>query len=214
MKRFAFLISLLISLTLLLAACGATPALEPAPATEVPTKIPTEVPTETPPVDDTIVVEIVGPTETVALTMSDLLALPVTEGYAGTKSSTGKIIPPLPFKGVALKDLVTLVGGMDETIGFNVVAEDGYSITFSYDQIQNGTFVAYDPATGDELKNSVDLTAILAYEADGNPLDAKGDGIVRLAIISDSLNQVTDGHWSVKWVAKLEAPFILAKVLI
>jgi len=48
------------------------------------------------------------------------------------------------------------------------------------------------------------LTAILAYEADGKPFDAKQDGALRLAIISAELNQVTDGHWSVKWVNKLE----------
>ncbi len=204
MKRFSLLMTSLIALMFLLAACGTAATPEPAPtAPPAPTAEP--APTETPVVDDTVVVEIVGPTETVALTMSELMALPVTEGYAGTKSSTGKITPPLTFTGVALKDLVELAGGMDETVGFNVVAEDGYSITFSYDQIQNGTFIAYDPATGDELKNPVDLTAILAYAVEGEPLDAKGDGVVRLAIISDTLNQVTDGHWSVKWVAKLEA---------
>jgi DMSO/TMAO reductase YedYZ molybdopterin-dependent catalytic subunit len=97
------------------------------------------------------------------------------------------------------------MGGMDESTGFNVVAEDGYGITFSYDQIQNGSFIAYDPATGAELKNPVELIAILAYEMHGRPLDPKEDGILRLAIVSPGLNQVTDGHWSVKWVDKLEA---------
>jgi len=151
------------------------------------------------------VLEIVGPATTLSLTMPELMALPATEGYAGIKSSTGKITPPVPFKGVALKDLAALVGGMDETVGFNVVAEDGYSITFSYDQINNGTFIAYDPATGNELKNPVELTAILAYEMDGQPLDPKEEGTLRLAIVGAELNQVTDGHWSVKWVNKLEA---------
>ena len=136
--------------------------------------------------------------------MDDLKALPVTEGYAGIKSSTGKITPPVMVKGVALKDLAELIGGMDETKGFNVVAEDGYSITYSNDQIQNGTFIAYDPATGEELKNPVELTAALIYEADGKPLDIKQDGILRLAIVSKELKQVTDGHWAVKWVNKLE----------
>ena len=50
----------------------------------------------------------------------------------------------------------------------------------------------------------MELTAILAYEADGKPLDPKQDGTLRLAIVSDELNQVTDGHWAVKWVNKLE----------
>ena len=68
------------------------------------------------------VLEIVGPSETISLTLDELKDLPVTEGYAGIKSSTGKITPPVPFKGVALKDLAELTGGMDDTNGFNVVA--------------------------------------------------------------------------------------------
>ena len=51
----------------------------------------------------------------------------------------------------------------------------------------------------------MELIAILAYETNGKPFDAKQDGILRLAIVSPDLNQVTDGHWSVKWVNKLEA---------
>ena len=170
-----------------------------------PTPVVTEPPVPTATAEPAVpVLEIVGPATTLSLTMSDLLALPVTEGYAGIKSSTGKITPPVPFKGVALKDLAAAIGGMDAASGFSVVAEDGYAITFSYDQIQNGTFIAYDTATGAELKNPVELTAILAYEVDGQPLNPKEDGNLRLAIVSPELNQVTDGHWSVKWVNKIE----------
>jgi DMSO/TMAO reductase YedYZ molybdopterin-dependent catalytic subunit len=192
---------LLLVMAFVFAACSGGTQVEPSPV-PTPTVVPTETPIPTQPPKP--VLEIVGPSETKSLTMPDLMALPVTEGYAGIKSSTGKITPPVPFKGVALKDLAELIGGMDETSGFNVVAEDGYSITYSFDQIQNGSFIAYDPATGAELKNPVELTAILAYEMDGQPLDPKQDGILRLAIVSIELNQVTDGHWSVKWVNKLE----------
>ena len=190
---------LLLALALGFAACG--PAANPHPTEIVtlavdPTTVSTEAPAEA-------VLEIAGVTETKLLTMADLLAMPATEGYGGIKSSTGKITPPIMFKGVALKDLAALAG-MDETSGLNVVAEDGYSITFSYDQIMNGTFVAYDPARGDELKNPIKLTAMVAYEIDGKPLDLKQDGTLRLIVVSDELNQVTDGHWAVKWVNRLE----------
>ncbi len=190
---------LLLTLTIVAAACsGATPT----PIVIVVTATPEDTPV---PTQSTVpVLEVVGLSETKTLTMEELMALPVTEGYAGIKSSTGKITPPISMKGVALKDLAEFIGGMDETAGFNVVAEDGYSITFSYDQLANGSFIAYDPATGAELKNPVELIAILAYEANGKPFDAKQDGALRLAIISPELNQVTDGHWSVKWVNKLE----------
>jgi DMSO/TMAO reductase YedYZ molybdopterin-dependent catalytic subunit len=198
--RFILTGALLLTLALAGAACAAvTP--EPTPTVEEPTLVPTDIPpTEAPAAP---VLEIAGAIETKNLTMSDLMSMPVTEGYGGIKSSTGKITPPVLFKGVALKDLAAMAG-MDDTTGLNIVAEDGYSITFSYDQIQNGNFIAYDPATGDELKNPVPLTAMVAYEMDGVPLDPKQDGILRLTIVSDELNQVTDGHWAVKWVNKLE----------
>jgi DMSO/TMAO reductase YedYZ molybdopterin-dependent catalytic subunit len=195
--------TVLLAVALGLAACGPGSPIVPLETT-VPLEA--EVPTVTPPMESAApVLELVGLADSLSLTMAELMDMPATEGFAGIKSSTGQITPPNTFKGVALKDLAALVGGMDETTGFNVVAEDGYSITYSYDQINKGTFVAYDPATGDELKNPVELTAILAYEVNGQPLDPKQDGILRLAIVSDTMNQVTDGHWSVKWVAKLEA---------
>lgn len=195
--------ALLIVLAVGFAACSGGTQTDPSPVAEEATEAVVEdTPMPTEPAQP--VLEIVGPNETISLTLDELKALPATEGYAGIKSSTGKITPPIPMKGVALKDLAELMGGMDETTGFNVVAEDGYSITFSFDQIQNGSFIAYDPATGEELKNPVELTAILAYEANGEPFDAKQDGTLRLAIISAELNQVTDGHWSVKWVNKFE----------
>lgn len=198
--RFILSGALLATLAFAFAACSEGNQVEPSPAPEATEAASIDVPTE-PAVP---VLEIIGLTETKSLTMEEVKALPVTEGYAGMKSSTGKITPPVKFKGVALKDLAEFIGGMDETTGFNAVAEDGYSITYSYDQIQNGTFVAYDPATGTELKNPVKLTAILAYEADGKPLDPKQDGVLRLAIVSEELNQVTDGHWAVKWITTFE----------
>ena len=194
--------ALLLALAVTFAACSGASQTEASPVAEATEAVVQDTPA---PTKSAPVLEIVGPSETISLTMEELKALPVTEGYAGIKSSTGKITPPVPFKGVALKDLAELTGGMDETTGFNVVAEDGYSITFSFDQIQNGSFIAYDPATGNELKNKVELIAILAYEANGKAFDEKQDGVLRLAIISPEINQVTDGHWSVKWVNKLEA---------
>jgi DMSO/TMAO reductase YedYZ molybdopterin-dependent catalytic subunit len=190
---------LLVALALGFAACA--PQTEPAPT---PTSAPvaTEVQATEAPAE--VVLEIVGAAETKSFTLADLQALPITEGFAGTKSSTGKITPPVTFKGVSLKDLAAAAGGLDADSGFNLVAKDGYGITFSLDQINNGTFTAYDPATGDELKNPVELTAMLAYEMDGQALNVEQDGYLRLVIVSAEPTQVTDGHWSVKWVTTVE----------
>ena len=196
---------LLLTLILVFAACSsaATPQPAPAAATAAPVLPTAAVPTTAPAAQATPALEIVSATETRTFSLAELQALPATEGYGGIKSSTGKITPPIKFKGVALKDLAKMAG-MDATSGLNIVAEDGYSITFSFDQIMNGTFITYDPARGDELKTPIPLTAMVAYEMDGKPLDLKQEGTLRLAIVSDKLNQVTDGHWAVKWVNKLE----------
>lgn len=215
-NRFA----LILILALLLSACQPAPVAAPtntllpptpvpptatsAPSTNTPVPTPTAVPpTETPAAP---VLELVGPDgASTPITMDELMALPATSGQAGIKSSTGKITPPNPFKGVSLKDLVAQLGNFDEAMGVSVEASDGYAITFSYDQVMNGGFTEYDPGTGDELKSPVPVTAMLAYEMNGAPLNAEQDGAVRLVIVSDEPKQVTDGHWSVKFVTKVIA---------
>jgi len=142
--------------------------------------------------------------ETVELTMSELQALNVTSGQAGMVSSTGAITPPVEHKGVSLKDLVELVGGMDETMGVYLEAKDGYGITFSYDQVMSGDFISYDPVTAIELETAGPLTAIVAYERDGKPLDPVQDGTLRLVAVSPEADQIVDGHWMVKWLVRVE----------
>ena len=161
MRNRIFII-LLVGLMVLTSACNSksAPTATPVPptATHVPptaTPVPptaTHVPTNTPVPPP--VLEIVGVDGTTkSFTLDDIKALPVTEGQAGTKSSTGKISLPVGWKGVALKDLAATLGSFDDTMGLNLVANDGYAITFSYDQVMNGTFIQYDPGTGEELKS-------------------------------------------------------------
>jgi hypothetical protein len=160
------------------------------------------------PTDDSSNVRIltlVGPNGGPILTMAQLKTLPVTDGQAGIKSSTGQITIPEPFKGVSLRDLVTYLNvKLDPTMGVTIYAEDGYSMTFSYDQVMNGAFTAYDPATGNEMPIHDPLTAIIAYEHAGQPLNTNEEGTLRLVVVSAKNNQVVDGHWSVKWVNKVE----------
>jgi len=187
-RLFIPALSLLFIISLAVSACGPEPT-EMSVSTE---------PTGT-------VLALVGPNSGHALTMAELKALPVTEGQGGIKSSTGKITIPEPFKGVALKDLVAALGvPFDSSMGVAVTAEDGYSMTFSYDQVMNGAFTAYDPAMGNELTTHDPLMAIIAYEHNGQPLNTTEEGTLRLVVVSATNNQVVDGHWSVKWVNKVE----------
>jgi DMSO/TMAO reductase YedYZ molybdopterin-dependent catalytic subunit len=187
MKRSAiWLVPLLILFSCLLASCNGAKA---TPTAEAPTTVLT----------------FFGATGPQYLTLNDLKALPATEGMGGIVSSTGQITLPELYKGVALKDLVAAFGGtFDASMGITLTAQDGYSMTYSYAQVMDGDFPAYDPANGSELKQHDPLTAILAYERDGQPLDPIQDGVLRLVVVSERNNQITDGHWSIKWVNKAQ----------
>ncbi|MBN1149024.1 MAG: molybdopterin-dependent oxidoreductase [Anaerolineales bacterium] len=216
MKRSPIYTGILI-FALLLAACA--PATTAAPPTQPPTLPPTAPPTQPPtptplPPTDTpepptatpapIVLEISSPEGSLSLTMEDLRALPAQEGQAGLKSSTGRIYPPQQYKGVALSDLADLVGGLSADLGVSVVAKDGYAMTLSTEQITQGNFIVYDPATGDEKTIDEPLTVIVAYEREGQPIREDEEGPLRLVVISPKNNQVVDGHWSVKWTSRIE----------
>ena len=200
------LIPILILVVLLSACQAATPI---PPTTTPPPPTDTAVPPTDTPVPPTktpaaAILELVNLDGTsTPFTLAELKALPATSGQGGTKSSTGKISAPEAWTGVALKDIVALLPAFDDSMGISVEASDGYAITFSYDQIMNGSFIQYDPSTGDELKSPVPLTAILAYEINGELLDAQRSGNLRLAVVSAEPRQVVDGHWSVKFVTKI-----------
>ena len=195
MKRLALflVVMLLVSGAI---ACATAPTVAPKPPTVESTKAPTGA---TAP----IILKLEGPGGAKSLAMNDIKALPVTEGWAGIKSSTGRITVPERYKGVALAELGKSVGGISPNTGVTLTAKDGYAMTISYDQITLGDFITYDPGTGDELKTKDLLTAIIAYEKEGKPLPDDADGPLKLVVVSAKNNQVVDGHWAVKWINQI-----------
>lgn len=190
MKKRLLLISLIVALILAMTACGTS----------------TQTDVTTPDVEELpqAILEISNGDQVVDLTFEKIKELPAVEGYAGIMSSTGKITAPTMFKGVALTTLLELVDGIDESKSLEVTAVDGYSMTMSMDQVVNGSFITYDAGTGDEIEPLAPMTAILAYEMDGNLLDEVQDGNLRMVMVSESNLQVVDGHWSIKWVNRLK----------
>lgn len=152
---------------------------------------------------DEAALEVVGVSGTKSYTLDEIKKLPSTEGYGGMKSSTGRITPPVKVKGVKLQDLFAEVGGLPSDMAVGIVAKDGYEMTVSVEMLDAGDFITYDMVTGDEKKVDESLIMMVAYEYDGRPFDPESDGPLRLAIVSPEMNQVTDGHWWVKWVTRL-----------
>jgi len=194
MSRHTFALSLVIVLALLLAGCQA------ASPTPTPTPVPT--PTAAEP-SAALTLEVVGPAGSRTLTLDEVWALPAVQGWAGTKSSTGKITQPTLHRGISLEELCKLVGGIQSGQAIEITAKDGYSSVMSYDEAIKGNVITYDPISGSEARIGDALQVIVAYERDGKPLPEESDGSLRMAVISPRNNQVTDGHWAVKWVRKI-----------
>ncbi|MEW5748332.1 MAG: hypothetical protein AB1793_06065 [Candidatus Thermoplasmatota archaeon] len=139
-----------------------------------------------------VVLTVAGAT-TVDLTMYDLQSMDTVTSEGSFIKSTGTVEGPFEFTGVALRDLVDLVYAGDD-YSVEVVATDGYTMTYSNSQAENGTFEYYDPA-GTSLGTD-DFTMVVAYAQDGLPLV---DMVLRIAIIDESA-PITDGHFWAKYV--------------
>jgi hypothetical protein len=189
------LLAVALGLALLLAACGG----------EEPSASPTAQAAASPAVEPSgpVVLTLVNGEQTRELTMPELEALDVVEGWGGIKRSTGIVEPPVRWRGVSVPALLELVGGMESSQALTMVAKDGYGMTFSYPQLYEQRFVVYDPATGEEEAPSTPLTPMIAFEREDEEL-GEDEGPLRFVAVQDEPSQVIDGHWTVKWVDRLE----------
>jgi DMSO/TMAO reductase YedYZ molybdopterin-dependent catalytic subunit len=165
---------------------------------------------ESPPV--TTVLTVVKGDQTVNVTLDEIKAMTSYEGWGGRLTTAPSVEGPFLYKGALLEEICDLVGGITPTDSVEIIAKDGYSMTYTYEQAMGGGFIMFDPDTFDpdtgtitELGESTtdDLTVILAYEEDGESLPEQYGGPLRLCIV-DSADQITRGHWSIKWVTQIE----------
>jgi DMSO/TMAO reductase YedYZ molybdopterin-dependent catalytic subunit len=147
-----------------------------------------------------VVLEVAGPSDTRDFSMTELKALPATEGWGGWKNQFGNITAPMQWRGVSVRALMDLVGGGNSIVA---VASDGYEQSFSGAEI-NGDVPMYNPSSGDAVSSiSGTLSIIIAYSQGGAAIGS-AQGPVRIALVSPQKDQVTDGTSWVKWVVKIK----------
>lgn len=135
------------------------------------------------------------------LTYDEITAMPTYVGHGGFFTTVGVINGPYEAKGVPLRDLCELVGGVTPSEIVMVSAADGYSTVFDYDQIM-GNFITYSPQTLAEVPHG-ELEPILMYEQDGKSLSEESGKPLRIAVVgTDGL--LTEGLYWTKWVTKIE----------
>jgi DMSO/TMAO reductase YedYZ molybdopterin-dependent catalytic subunit len=139
----------------------------------------------------------------VVLNSSDIANLPSSEGPGGIfGTANGSAIPIDNYTGIPLTTLCDMVGGINNTESVRVIGSDNYYQDFSFDEVINGNFTTFDPATGFIVLHNETLTPIIAYYKDGVNLTSD-EGPLLLAIIGPE-GLATTGHYWVKWVVEIE----------
>jgi DMSO/TMAO reductase YedYZ molybdopterin-dependent catalytic subunit len=136
------------------------------------------------------------------LTMNDIQAMSSTTGFGYAVSTTGTRFGPYTCKGVDLRDIAALAGGVRPGQQVWVSAPDGYLWVFDSDQLQGNGFVTFN-VNLTEIP-APPLRIILMYEQNGTPLTYDEGGPLRIAIISEQPGIVTEGSAWVKWVDRIE----------
>ena len=135
------------------------------------------------------------------LSYDEIKAMPAYKGQGGFFTTVGTINGPYKAKGVLIEDLCELIGGLTPSDVVMVSAIDGYSMVFDYDQVM-GDINTHEPESLKEVPHG-ELKLILMYEQDRKPL-SDGDGKpIRLAAVGTD-NLLTEGHYWVKWVDRVE----------
>jgi DMSO/TMAO reductase YedYZ molybdopterin-dependent catalytic subunit len=136
------------------------------------------------------------------LTYSEIQAMPAVEGYGYSVSTVGIKYGPNRYRGVLLADLVKMAGGAGEDDLIYVSAEDGYLWVFDAAQLRGEEFFTFDENLH-EIPSPA-LRVILAYEQDGEPLAYGDGGPLRLVVITETPDVITEGSPWVKWVDRVE----------
>ncbi len=137
------------------------------------------------------------------LTQTDIAAMKAYTSKGGFETSGGLISETGTYTGVQVTAFLDLVGGITSGQTLEVTASDGYSMTFTYNQVANGQdFTTFDPTTGSQTSSTQALQMVLAYYVNGT-LFASGEGPLRLAILG-SQGLLTQGRCWVKMVTGLQ----------
>lgn len=135
------------------------------------------------------------------LSYDEIKDLPSVKVRGGFFSTVGVVYGPYDIKGVPVKTICDLVGGFTADDILFVSAQDGYSSVYDYDQVY-GNIDTFTSAPI-KLKPHTEIQFILMYEQDGQPLTQADGWPLRLAIACpDEL--ITEGHWWVRWVDRIE----------
>ncbi len=136
------------------------------------------------------------------LSSADIAALEAYTAPGGFKSSGGYIAAVGTYTGVPVLTLCDLVGGMTSDQTLTVTASDGYSMVYTYDQVNGQGYTTYDPVTGSEATATQPMKMVVNYFINGTAIPSD-QGPLRIGVTGPE-GLLTEGHFWTKMVSKLE----------
>jgi hypothetical protein len=151
-------------------------------------------------------ITIVAANGTMVTLYSNDLAMMSSITYNGGTLKSGSIINNGSYAGAKLSDLCNLVGGIISSNTIKVKGSDGYTVSYTYGQVINGTgFTTYD-SLGNSATPTQPLYLILAYWYNGANIPtqaAGGSGPLKTMVVgADGLN--TPGNITAKYVVEID----------
>ena len=196
-------LSLLVISAMLLASCGSSTNSSTNTSTTTTTKV------------DPSSITVTYGSVTRTYGMNDMQTLLVSFGYGGPRNQDGSVnkTPDYLYTAIALNDVIKGAknspgvepGGLVAGQSVKITGADGYSVTYTYDQVTNGNFPTYNVAgvatTPAPTSATVPVIAIL-YWANGNGLDT-ATGPFELGIVYGQPLLTDASNW-VKMVYKID----------
>jgi len=106
------------------------------------------------------------------------------------------------FTGIPVLTLLSQVGGISTGENTTFTGSDGYSFTFTYEQIHGDEVNTFNPTTGAPEQPTQPLTVMVAYYNNGTGLDPS-IGPLRVAVVGPQ-GLYTNGFWWVYFLVKIQ----------
>ncbi len=160
------------------------------------TSAPPVVVSTTPAATTPVILTVVNGSLKTTFSLAQLQQLQVMFTQSASIGKSNTISGPDSYVGVQVSTLLATVGGFTSSNTVTFTGSDGYSKTFSYAAVENGTGITVEDNNGNTITSPVAPVMFLAYSKDGAALDSSTGPLELCFASSLALNQyTTSSNW-------------------
>ena len=151
-----------------------------------------------------IVLTITADNITQQYTMTQVQNMESYTGFGGFRTSHGFIKSQGNYTGIKIPTLIEDIIDSSSFSQITVIATDGYSINYTYEEVY-GNVSVFDAsnASNEDPIGEGGVHMLLAYEFEGKPLNITTDGQLKIAYVNGS-DAITSSKYWAKFVAEIQ----------